>query len=90
MFLRVHHAAIDGVAGAEILTAIHTHEPDGAPPPPAEGWSWEPDPVPSDADLLRRAAINGLTRPVGAASASFRRLRTADPGARPRTGGTRT
>ena len=28
VFLRVHHAAIDGVAGAEILTAIHTHEPD--------------------------------------------------------------
>ena len=55
-FLRVHHAAIDGVAGAEILTAIHTHEPDGEPPPPAEGYSWEPDPIPSDADLLRRAA----------------------------------
>ena len=38
VFLRVHHAAIDGVAGAEILTAIHTHEPDAPPPPPAEGY----------------------------------------------------
>ena len=45
-FLRVHHAAIDGVAGAEILTAIHTHEPDGEPPPPAPGYRWEPDPDP--------------------------------------------
>jgi WS/DGAT/MGAT family acyltransferase len=64
-FLRIHHAAIDGVAGAEILTAIHTHEPDGTPPPPPEGWSWEPDDVPSGADLLRRAALHGVTRPVG-------------------------
>ncbi len=66
-FLRVHHAALDGVAGAEILTAIHTNEPNGAPPPPAEGYHWEPDRVPSDADLLRRAALSGLTRPLGVA-----------------------
>jgi WS/DGAT/MGAT family acyltransferase len=72
-FLRVHHAAIDAVAGAEILTAIHTHEPDGAPPPPAEDWSWEPDPVPSDAELLRRAAIHGVARPLGLLR-TFRRL----------------
>ena len=65
VFLRVHHAAIDGVAGAEILTAIHTHEPDAPPPPPADGYEWEPDPIPSDAELLRLAAIHGLTRPVG-------------------------
>ena len=69
----MHHAAIDAVAGAEILTAIHTHEPDGAPPPPAEGWSWEPDPVPSDAELLRRAAVNGLARPLGLLR-TFRRV----------------
>lgn len=63
VFLRIHHAAIDGVAGAEILTAIHTHEPDGAPPPPPEGYHWEPDPVPSDLDLLSRAAQHGVIRP---------------------------
>ncbi len=64
VFLRIHHAAIDGVAGAEILTAIHTHEPDAPPPPPADGYEWEPDPIPSDAELLRRAAIHGLARPL--------------------------
>lgn len=65
VFLRVHHAAIDGVAGAEILTALHTHEPDGAPPPPSEGYHWEPDPVPSDFALLSRAALHGVGRPFG-------------------------
>jgi WS/DGAT/MGAT family acyltransferase len=64
VFLRVHHAAIDGVAGAEILTAIHTHEPDGAPPPVSKGYHWEPDSIPSDAGLLSRAAVHGATRPL--------------------------
>ena len=64
-FLRVHHAAIDGVAGAEILTAIHTTEPDGSAPPDT-GVEWAPDSIPSDAELLTRAARNGLTRPSAA------------------------
>ncbi len=64
-FLRIHHAAIDGVAGAEILTALHTHEPEGSVPPPPDGYTWEPDPIPSAADLIRRSVVNGVTRPIG-------------------------
>lgn len=64
VFLRVHHAAIDGVAGAEILTAIHTHEPDEAPPPAPADYHWEPDAVPSDLALLNRAALHGTARPL--------------------------
>lgn len=44
VFLRIHHAAIDGVAGAEILTAIHTHEPDGAPHRRPRGTTGNPTP----------------------------------------------
>ncbi|MCV7313946.1 DUF1298 domain-containing protein [Mycolicibacillus parakoreensis] len=64
IFLRVHHAAIDGVAGAEILTAIHSHEPDEDPPPAPEGYEWKPDAIPSDLGLLSRAALHGAARPV--------------------------
>lgn len=63
IFLRVHHAAIDGVAGAEILTAIHTHEVDEPPPPAPEDYRWEPDAIPGDLGLLGRAALRGATRP---------------------------
>ncbi|BBY97481.1 wax ester/triacylglycerol synthase family O-acyltransferase [Mycolicibacterium fallax] len=64
VFLRIHHAAIDGVAGAEILTAIHSREPDDGPPPVPDDYQWEPDAVPSDLDLLARAALHGAARPV--------------------------
>lgn len=63
IFLRIHHAAIDGVAGAEILTAIHSHKADQEPPPVPEGYRWEPDPIPSDVGMLSRAALHGATRP---------------------------
>lgn len=75
-FLRIHHAAIDGVAGAEILTALHTREPDAEPPRPSEGYSWEPDPVPSAAELLAHAAANGIRRPVGVVKMAGSFLRT--------------
>lgn len=64
VFLRVHHSAIDGVAGAEILTAIHSREPDEGPPPVPEDYQWEPDATPSDLELLSRAALHGAARPV--------------------------
>lgn len=73
VMLRIHHAAIDAVAGAEILTAIHTGEPDGAPPPVPDDYDWEPDPDPGDLDLLGRAALHGASRPVGVYKA-FRNL----------------
>ncbi len=63
MVLKVHHAAIDGMAGVEMITAIHEQTPSvEAPPPPAE--SWAPERVPSTAELLSRASVNGLARPA--------------------------
>jgi len=64
VFLRIHHAAIDGVAGAEILTAMHSQEPQESAPPVPQDYHWEPDAVPSDLDMLSRAALHGVARPV--------------------------
>ncbi len=62
MVLKVHHAAIDGMAGVEMITAIHEQTPDlTPPPPPAE--QWVPESAPSTAELLSRASVNNLTRP---------------------------
>ena len=42
---KIHHAAIDGVSGAELAAAVHDLEPDGVPAPPAQPWKPEPDPT---------------------------------------------
>ncbi len=58
---KVHHAAIDGMSGAEIFAAIHDLEP--AQRPTSED-DWEPERPPETAELLTRATINNVTRPL--------------------------
>ena len=63
MVLKVHHAAIDGMSGVEMLTAIHTQSPkEGDPPPPATQWAPEQDP--SAWELLSRAGFNAARVPA--------------------------
>ena len=58
----VHHAAVDGASGAQLLALMLDDAPDEAPPEDAGAWSGE-DP-PSTAGLLGRAALHGATRPA--------------------------
>ncbi len=59
---KIHHACIDGVAGAEILGVLLDVEPEPGPtPPPAEPWQWEREP--SQGEMLARGVIGALTRP---------------------------
>jgi diacylglycerol O-acyltransferase len=60
---KIHHSAVDGVSGMELLTVLHDHEPE-APPPPATPWS--PERRPNPLVLLNRAAINNLMKPMHA------------------------
>jgi WS/DGAT/MGAT family acyltransferase len=73
---KIHHAAIDGVSGAEILAALHDTAPDAEPPAPAD--EWQPEPEPSAADLLARAVANNVRSPFRLA----RVLANTVPGAR--------
>jgi diacylglycerol O-acyltransferase / wax synthase len=64
IYFKIHHAAIDGVAGAELLTAIHMTARDAAIPAPT--GQWRPENLPSRRVLLTRAAVNNVRRPIGA------------------------
>ncbi|NRA07348.1 MAG: wax ester/triacylglycerol synthase family O-acyltransferase [Myxococcales bacterium] len=68
LFTKIHHAAIDGVSGAEILAAIHDLEPEAEPEPPAEAW--RPEPSPNLVELATRTLANNVRYP-------FRFLQTA-------------
>ncbi len=68
LFLRVHHAAIDGVTGAEILNVIHDHSPLGDVIDAPNGV-WQPGRTPSSLELLARSAASMVVRPVRAVQA---------------------
>jgi diacylglycerol O-acyltransferase len=70
---KVHHAAIDGAAGAMMLSAILDTDPDvrptGAPAP------WTPESVPTDGELLQRTALEYVRRPEKMIRLSVRAMR---------------
>lgn len=73
---KVHHAAIDGVSGVEMMQALHTFTPEITPP--AQLSTWQPETKPSDMALFMKGYRNALTRPVRQVNA----LRKALPGIR--------
>jgi len=63
--LKIHHAAVDGKSGIEMITAIHSQTPDVLDPPPPDK-PWRPEPDPSPFELYSRAVMNGLRTPARA------------------------
>jgi diacylglycerol O-acyltransferase / wax synthase len=61
VYSKVHHAAIDGVSGAEILAAIMDVTPE---PREVEQVDWSPDELPSRLQLVERGLLSALTRPL--------------------------
>jgi diacylglycerol O-acyltransferase / wax synthase len=62
IMLKVHHSAIDGVSGAEIVTAIHSLEPDA--PLPRTQDDWQGEGAPSPLMVWSNAYANNLKRPL--------------------------
>ena len=75
---KVHHATIDGAAGAQMLASLLDTEPgDGDGPGPDDGHvgTWEPDRLPTDTELLQRTALQLLLRPEKFVRLGVRALR---------------
>ena len=62
IMLKIHHAAIDGVSAAEIISAIHSPTEEAEPPEVADDWHAENNP--SRLHVWSRAYLNTLKRPV--------------------------
>jgi diacylglycerol O-acyltransferase len=92
LLTKYHHATIDGASGQLMLQIITDSEPDA--PPPGDGPDWEPERIPSDAELLRLALTNLARSPLKAVRVQARIVRhladsagfTSVSGAAARTG----
>jgi diacylglycerol O-acyltransferase len=73
MFTKVHHATIDGAAGAQMLATMMDIEPGGRPD--AEPAPWTPDRVPTDRELIERTLIEYVKRPEKVVRQSVRAFR---------------
>ncbi len=71
---KVHHSAIDGASGAEIMTALYDLEPN---PPPTEPVEVDAERVPSNVELLSYAAMSKVKRATNAVPLVSRTVRSA-------------
>nr|WP_240048804.1 wax ester/triacylglycerol synthase family O-acyltransferase [Parerythrobacter lutipelagi] len=58
---KVHHAAIDGMSGIDLMEVTHTLNP--GDPPPDTPDTWKPEKVPNAVELLGKSYLNAITNP---------------------------
>jgi len=59
---KVHHAAIDGMSGIDLMEATHTMA--AHTPPPNAPDEWEPEKIPGPLELLGKSYVNSLINPL--------------------------
>ena len=74
---KVHHAAIDVRAGAEITTLLH--DTTAEPPAPEPPEPWFPESPPGALSLLARAALHNFVQPLLFAAPLTRALKNITP-----------
>ena len=75
IYSKVHHAAIDGVSGNDLLSALLDLSPQGRSVESVPAW--EGDPEPSGAAMLARSVVSLAGHPLRAARMSYGLLRAA-------------
>ena len=62
LMTKFHHSTVDGAAGVIMLNMLTDSDPGATGHP--EPVAWNPEPVPTDMDLLRRTALSFARRPL--------------------------
>lgn len=61
LVMKVHHSAVDGVTGADILVQLFDADPAGREVEPEE--EWDPKPLPSELELVASSLAGNVVRP---------------------------
>jgi diacylglycerol O-acyltransferase len=64
VFMKMHHATVDGTSGMGLLAHLCSLEPEATPPPPSEDEREKAPPAPSEVELLARALLRNGSRPL--------------------------
>jgi len=64
IFLKLHHAMVDGVSSVELIEVLHSTER-GTPPPPPPASGWQPRPVPGRVERLRHVVADEVAHTLG-------------------------
>jgi WS/DGAT/MGAT family acyltransferase len=70
---KIHHATIDGASGAQMLATML--DPDPKYRPSGKVATWDPEPIPTDAELLQKTALEYVRRPEKFVRLNVRMLR---------------
>jgi diacylglycerol O-acyltransferase / wax synthase len=62
MVTKVHHAAIDGMSGIDLMEALHTQKADDPPPPGPD--LWKPEPLPNGLGLFAKGYVSAWINPL--------------------------
>jgi WS/DGAT/MGAT family acyltransferase len=81
-YTKIHHAAVDGVSGAEILTILLDTSPDPEARPIEPIGRRAPDRIPGQMALLARSALSAAIRPAKAVRLGYQLVRSL-PGLKP-------
>ncbi len=76
LLTKVHHAAIDGASGEEIMVAVLDLEPEPAARPEPEE-AWVPDRIPTDTELMGYAVASLAQTPLRAIKTTRRTVEAA-------------
>jgi diacylglycerol O-acyltransferase len=80
LLTKTHHAAVDGIAGVDIGTVLFDLEPVPEPAPVEEAW--EPERMPSAAQLIARGVSDAVAAPLHLAERAVAAVRNPETAAR--------
>jgi WS/DGAT/MGAT family acyltransferase len=71
LYVKIHHAAIDGVSGGDLYATLLDTSPEGPEPTGVSSPGWTAEPVPHPLSLMARSGLSLARQPLRAARIAY-------------------